>query len=303
MMRAAAVLLLACLCLRAQQTPSFAPEMRAIEDRIGGTLGAAAIHVETGRIAGWRAQDRFPLLELAQLPVALHALAQMELGEMPFHKLVRLEPADFAPGHSPLRSRYPDGAVLTIGQLLEAAVRDNDASASDRLLALGGGPAVVQKRMARWFGEGIRVDRSLAELDLAFRLAASRERFLMDARDTATPEALALLMSAIEEGNLLHPKSHERLRQWMRDTPHGAERLPDAWRAEAMYRKAGSTAYWDGRNLCLSVVALARLPGGRGRLALAVLLKGAERDLTQREQAVAGAADVLYRWFAALPEK
>ncbi len=70
-----------------------------------------------------------------------------------------------------------------------------------------------------------------------------------------------------------------------------------------LYRKSGSTAYWDGRNLCLSIAAVAQLPGSRGRLALAVLLRGTERDLHQREQAVAAAADVLYRWFSALPEK
>ncbi|MCS7041406.1 MAG: class A beta-lactamase-related serine hydrolase [Bryobacteraceae bacterium] len=295
--------LLACLVLRAQDPAAFAPEMRAIEERVGGMAGAAAIHLESGRIAGWRAKERFPMLELVQLPVALHALAQMELGEMPFHKLVRFEPARFAPGHSPLRDRYPDGAVLTIGQLLEAAVRDNDASATDALLALGGGPAAVEKRMARWFGEGIRVGRSLSDLDLAFRMAPSRERFLMDEGDSITPETLALLMSAIEEGKLLHPKSHERLKQWMRGTPHGAERLPEAWRASALYWKSGSTAFWDGRNACMSIAAVVRLPGSRGRLALAVLLKGTERDLTQREQALAGAADALYRWFAALPEK
>lgn len=296
-------LLLLCLGLHAQEAPSFAPEMQALEERAGGLLGAAAIHLESSRLAGWRARERFPMLELAQLPVALHAMAQMELGEMPFHKLVRLEPAGFAPGHSPLRDRYPKGAVLTIGQLLEAAVRDNDASASDRLLALGGGAGAVDKRISRWFGEGIRLDRSFAELDEAFRHAPSTESFLAGERDTATPETLALLMATIEEGKLLHPKNHERLRQWMRGTPHGAARLPEAWRGAVLYRKSGSTAYWDGRNICLSIAAVAQLPGGRGRLALAVLLKGTERDLTQREQAVAAAADVLYRWFAAVPEK
>lgn len=302
-MKQAVAALLVCAAAAAQEPPAFAPEMRAIEQRVEGMLGAAAIHLESGRLAGWRARDRFPLLELAQLPVVLHAMAQMELGDMPFHKLVRFDPAGFAPGHSPLRDRYRDGAVLTIGQLMEAAVRDNDASASDRLLALGGGPGAVDKRISRWFGDGIRVDRSFVELDAAFRLAPSPAGFPAGERDTATPEALALLMAAIEEGKLLHPKNHERLRQWMRETPHGAARLPEAWREAVLYRKSGSTAYWDGRNICLSIAAVAQLPGGRGRLALAVLLKGTERDLTQREQAVAAAADVLYRWFAALPEK
>ncbi len=221
-MKHAIAALLVCLAAAAQEPPAFAPEMRAIEERVEGVLGAAALHLESGRIAGWRARERFPLVELAQLPVALHAMAQMELGEMPFHKLIRFEPAGFAPGHSPLRDRDPEGAVLTIGQLLEAAVRDNDASASDRLLALGGGPGALDRRISRWFGDGIRVDRSFAEPDAAFRLSPSRERFPMDSRDTATPEALALLMATIEEGRLLHPNSHERLRQWMRATPHGA---------------------------------------------------------------------------------
>lgn len=302
-MRTALLVLALSMRAAAQAPPAFAAEMRALEQQVSGMLGAAAIHLESGRLVGWRAKERFPMLELVQLPVAMHALAQMELGEMPFHKMVRIEPADFTPGHSPLRLRYPEGGVVTIGQLLEAAVRDNDATASDRLLALGGGPAAATRRVERWFGDGIRIDRSLAELDLAWRLAPSRESFLLDARDTATPEAFALLMAVIEEGKLLHPKSHQRLRQWMRDTAFGADRLPEDWRGAVLYRKAGSTAFWDGRNVCMSIAAVAELPERRGRLALVVFLKGTERDLTQREQALAAAAGVLYRWFAASPEK
>jgi len=287
-MKRAAVLLLAWLPASAQEPPAFAAAMRGIEARVEGTLGVAGLHLETGRLAGWRAKERFPLIELAQLPVALHAFAQMELGEMPFHMMLRIEPGDFGPGHSPLRERYPQGGVVTVGQLLEAAVRDNDASASDKLLALGG---------------GLRIDRSFADLAVAIRYAASPARFLLDERDSATPEAFALLMSSIEEGKLLHPSSHERLRQWMRATPHGAARLPADMKDAVRYRKSGSTAYWDGKNICMSVAAVADLPGGRGRLALTVFLKGSERDLTQRETALADAAGELYRWFASLPEK
>lgn len=295
-------LLAGCALLGAQQPPAFAAQMREIEKSLDGVLGAAGLELKGGRLAGWRSRDRFPLLELQQLPVALHALAQMELGEMPFRKMLPVEPASYSPGYSPLRDRYPNGAVVTVGQLMEAAVRDNDSSASDLLMSLGGGAAAVHKRMARWFGGGIRVDRSLAALDAAFRLAASRERFLMDERDTATPEAAVLLMSAIEGGELLHPASHERLRAWLRATPHGAERIRPQLADALLYHKSGSTAFWDGRNICMSVAGVAELPAERGRLAVAVFLKGTERDLTQRERALAAAAGALYRWFASLPE-
>lgn len=302
MTRGAALLFL-CLPLGAEDPPAFAGEMRSIEESVSGVLGAAALELNTGRLAGWRSKDRFPLIEMAQLPVALHALAQMELGEMPFHKMTVIEPALYGPGHSPLRDRYPGGGVFTVGQLLELAVRDNDAAASDALLGLGGGPDAVQKRMARWFGEGIRVDRSFKALDAAFRLAESRERFLMDARDTATPEAVAMLMSMIESGQLLHLASHERLRGWLRATPHGAERIRPALGAALLYHKSGTTSYWDGRNVAMSVAGVAELPGGRDKLALAVFLKETDRDLTQRERALAAAVQALYRWFSAPPEK
>lgn len=296
-------LLLACARVAAQDPPAFAAALRDIETSVDGLLGAAALELKSGKLAGWRSKDRFPLLEMVQLPVALHVFAMMELGELPFRKMVWIEPGSYSPGHSPLRDRYPKGAVATVGQLLEAAVRDNDASASDVLLELGGGPEAVQKRMARWFGEGLRVDRSLAGLDAAFRLSASRERFLMDERDTCTPEAMAMLMSAVEGGQLLHAASHERLRGWLRETPHGAERIRPGLGDALLYHKSGTTSFWDGRNAGMSVAGVAELPGGRGKLALALFLKGTERDLTQRERALASAAGALYRWFAAAPEK
>ncbi len=153
MTRRSALLLLGAR-LGAQAPSGFAPAMRAIETSVEGVLGAAALELNSGRLAGWRSKERFPLLEMTQLPVALHVFAMMELGEIPFRKMVSIEPGAYSPGYSPLRDRYPKGAVVTVGQLLEAALRDNDASASDMLLALGRGPEAIQQRMARWFRAG-----------------------------------------------------------------------------------------------------------------------------------------------------
>lgn len=59
----------------------------------------------------------------------------MEAGLLPFRKMVKVEPENYVPGHSPIRERYPEGAVLTIGQLLRYAIAENDATAAAFLLS------------------------------------------------------------------------------------------------------------------------------------------------------------------------
>lgn len=298
-----AVLLLAPAVGARQEGDALAPRLREIEAASGGVLGAAALHLGSGRLIGWRAKERFPMLELTQLAVAVDALALTESGELPFHMMVRLEPADFAPGYSPVRDTHPEGAVATIGQLLEWAVRDNDSSASDKLLRLSGGPEAVQKRLDRLFRGEIRVDRSLAQMALAFRYAADPTRFSTDEKDSATPAAMTLLLSAIDGKRLLHPLSHERLIGWMRSTPHGGNRLASLLGPMLLYHKAGSTSRWDQAGVCSSDAGVADLPDRRGRVAIAVFVKLSTKDVAAREHAIAEAALLLYRWFAAAPER
>lgn len=298
-----AILILALVGALRGQTVDFDAALRAIEGRSGGVLGVAALHLESGQLIGWRSKDRFPMMSVAKLPVAVRALSLMQAGLLPYRKMLRVEPADFSPGFSPLRDRLPQGGVVTIGDLLEASVKDSDNSAHDILLRLCGGPEPTQKQLDKLFNGAIRVDRLEKEMmaDLEAQGAAA---FEAGGHDTSTPEAMALLLSAVHGRKLLHPASHERLIRWMTETTTGPKRirglLPEG---TAVWHKTGTGGTKDGVNLCTNDAGVVTLPEGKGHLALAVFVKLSKKSLEERERAIAETARLFYDYFSVQPGK
>ena len=226
----------------------------------------------------------------------------------------------------PLSERAPNGGItLTFGELLEAMIVDGDNTAADVLLPLAGGPEVVTAQLEAVGLGDIRVDRS--ELELAFDVAgvatapprstrslaairaaiaavpeaARREafaKFLADPRDTATPNALVQLLRQVQEGRRLTPDSRERLLALMVRTRPGAGRLKGQLPADTpVAHRTGTGAELGAANVCTNDIGIVTLPGGRGRFAIAVLIKGSDRSLAAREKAIAAIARAAYDYW------
>ncbi|MBI4893038.1 MAG: class A beta-lactamase [Acidobacteria bacterium] len=275
--------------------------LRQIETQSGGVMGVAALHLETGQFIGWRSKDHFPTMSVAKLPVVLRALAQMQAGLLPFRKMVRVEPEQYSTGFSPLRDKYPSGVVATIGQLMEASLRDSDNTAHDVLLELSGGPTAAQEQLDRLFKGAIRINRSEKQMNQDLE-ALGPVAFDADGRDSSTPEAMTLLLSAIHGRKLVHPASHERIIRWMTETPTGAMRikalLPPG---TVVWHKTGTGGDKDGINLCTNDTGVIALPGGKGHLALTVFIKLSRKPLADRERAIADTALLFYQQFSRQP--
>ncbi len=303
MIRLPALLLMPIL-LAGQTLPSQTMEdrLRQIEVESGGVLGVAAMHLETGRFIGWRQKDHFPTMSVAKLPIVLRALSLMQAGMLPFRKMVFVEPKQFSSGFSPLRDKHPDGFVTTIGQLMESSLRDSDNTAHDVLIELSGGPEAAQQQLDRLFQGAIRINRSEKQMIADFD-AMGAAAFDADGRDSSTPEAMTLLLSAIHGRKLVHPSSHERMIRWMTETPTGANRIKSQLPpGTVVWHKTGTGGDKDGINLCTNDAGVIVLPEGKGNLALTVFIKLSRKPLADRERAIAETAALFYQYFLTHPE-
>jgi beta-lactamase class A len=260
-----------------------------------------------------------------KLAVAVELLSRADRGAVRLEEKTILAPADMRPG-GPLSERAPDGgSTLTRNELLEAMLVHGDNTAADALLPVAGGPEVVTAQLDAVGLGDIRVDRS--ELELAFDVAGvtaapppptrslatiraaidsvpeagRREafaRFLADPRDTATPNALVQLLRQIAEGRRLTPESRDRLLALMTRTRTGPARLKGQLPADTpVAHRTGSGADLGAANICTNDVGIVTLPGGRGRFAIAVLVKGSDRSLADREKAIAAIARAAYDYW------
>src|SRR6266498_1537533 len=140
---AAMTLLMMLFLAAATPPPSPAPFAEMVAPA-GGSVGFAALDLASGRTLGWHETDAFPMQSVFKLPIAIEVLRQVDAKKLDLARVVALGPADRRDG--PLGTMAVP-AKRTIGELLEAMLTTSDNVACDKLLALVGGPGVVDARV------------------------------------------------------------------------------------------------------------------------------------------------------------
>ncbi len=295
-------------------------ELERIEDLSGGTLGVAAIHLETGRRAYLHADEPFPMASTYKVPIAVQLLARVDAGEIGLSTMVEVEPEDLHPGSGTISRLFDDpGVVLSLHNLLELMLLISDNSATDMTLRAAGGGDAVTRRMRQLGIDGIRVDRPTSVLiadwvgvtgvpadgdvtpDEWSRLAddldpGTRERaaaaFASDPRDTSTPRAMGDLLEAIWDGRAVTRESTELLLDIMRRVETGEGRL------KGLLPPGTTVAHKTGTiGATTNDVGILYLPGGGGHVVAAVFVKDSEIPVAERERAIAHAARAIYDFF------
>ena len=83
----------------------------------------------------------FPLQSVFKFPIAVTILSQIDKGRFTLDKKIKIKKKELLPNlYSPIRDKYPDGATLSISEILEYTVSQSDNVGCDVLLRLIGGP-------------------------------------------------------------------------------------------------------------------------------------------------------------------
>jgi beta-lactamase class A len=254
-----------------------------------------------------------------KVPIAVQLLTRVDQGEIKLDEMIEIKPSDLHPGSGTLTSLFnKPGVALSVRNLLELMLLISDNSATDVVLRLAGGPEAVTSRMRAIGIEGINVDRPTARLiadwagmelppedkwspelfdSLRTTLkpearAAAGRKFDADPRDTSTPNAMADLLVRIHRKDLLKPASAELLVDIMRRCRTGDTRLkgilPEGTEVAHKTGTIGGTT---------NDVGIIKLPDGAGHVAIAVFVKASEREVPQRERAIAEIARAAHDYF------
>lgn len=273
-------------------TSAIRAAVQLAERQTGGVVGLHVRHLESGETFSARAGEPFFMASVGKLPLAVHVLRQVEQGRIRLDDTVRLHASRLVRGNSAFRQRVSAGSRVTVAQLLEAAITDSDNTAANELHHLVGGPESVTRGLRGMSIAGIRMDRDYTTL----RAPSSPS----DTRDTATPEAVTALLSALWSGRLLGPAETRRLQGWMTESRNPAGRIPAGVpRGTAVAHKTGT---WmrggqPGADAVIDVGVIT-LPGGRGHLAIALFIRDARQDVEATEPALARITRAMYEHWA-----
>ena len=307
-------------CAAAQ--PSLLETWRHIASETDGEVGAACLHLTTGRATSMNGTHRFPLASVCKFPIAAHMLALVDEGKFTLDQPIEILPQDVTRQVSPIGERWPGQRQFPLNELLEVMVTRSDNTAVETLFRVGGGAPALAARFHRWGVRGVRVDRSEMQCNLDSsgivdypprsqwdsetfdRLIANpdpakRERamrlFLADPRDTGTPNDTVQLLARAFSGELLSNPSTTRLLEILRATTTGRGRLKGLLpEGTIVGHKTGSTGTFRGLTAGTNDVGVITLPNGQGLLAVAVYVKASTRDDATRDGLIARIARAAY---------
>jgi beta-lactamase class A len=188
-----------------------ATRIAAIETRIGGRIGVAALDTSNSKRVDYRADERFAMCSTFKFLAAAAVLKRVDEKQanmerfVPYHAKQILE-------YAPVTKEHLKEGGTTLGALCAAAIEQSDNTAGNLLLDAIGGPSGLTN-FVRDLGDSItRLDRSEPELNSAI---------LGDERDTTTPAAICSDMQRLLLADALSESSRRQLEQWLKHNETG----------------------------------------------------------------------------------
>jgi len=255
-----------------------------------GRVGFAARVLETGEELGLNNGEHYPMHSVYKLPIAMAVLRHVDAGELKLDQMVEIKQSDLAAQglFSPIRDRNPNGARLTVAELLRYAVAVSDGTASDALLRLTGGAQDVVKFLNEIKVSGINVVNS--ENEIARDWQTQYENW-------ATPNGAVELLAALHAQRGLSANSQKLLLKLLTESIPGAKRLKGQLPAGTIVaHKTGTGGTRDGLTSATNDIGIITLPDGR-HLAVAVFVSDSTADLATREAVIAEIAKALWTRF------
>ncbi|MCC6927323.1 serine hydrolase [Novosphingobium sp.] len=254
-------------------------------DPANGRIGLAAIDLSTGRTVTVLGDTPFPMASTSKVAIVATFLTGVDDGrfslDASYPLMVPVKSKKYSSSVAPVRA----GTMLTGRQLIERTLIHSDNQATDALLAVVGGPAAVNRWLRATGNSGLRLDRDIATLvrdDGEYNPAT-----MIDERDSATPMAMARLLSGLYQGRWLSGDSRALLISTMERCATGKRRMRALLPSDA--RVAHKTGTLSNT---ASDVGLVRTPDGRV-YAMAIYVTG-QGGHAGRDAKIAALARTIY---------
>lgn len=271
-----------CVLLLAASTASLRSDppnqIAAVESRLGGRIGVAALDSGSGKRVDYRADQRFPMCSTFKFLAAAAVLKRVDEKKEKLDRFVPYAAKDILE-YAPVTKAHLGEGGMTLGALCAAAIEQSDNTAGNLLLDAIGGPSGLTN-FARNLGDSTtRLDRKEPELNSVNP---------GDERDTTTPAAMLVCMRQLLIGTTLSPSSCHQLEAWLQANETGAAMIragvPKDWLVGDKTGRGASGATND--------IAMMR-PPGRAPILLTIYSMGSTATPPDRAAAIAEVAKIV----------
>ena len=291
-----------------------------LEKQSGGTIGIAALHLETGKTYYHNKDINFPMASTFKVPVAVQLLKRVDKGEISLQDMIEIKKSDLHPSSGVIVKYFEDlGIELSLNNLMNLMLIESDNSAADLCIKYAGGTKEVNDMLSESGIEGMSVDRptyvalaqylgvknvsenkdydddkvvtELRSLNKEDREKAAEE-FMKNTKDNSTPSAMLNLLEKIWNKKILSDESTALMLNAMKKCNTGENRikglLPDK---TIVYHKTGTIGN------VTNDIGIIKLPEDYGNLAVVLFIKNSKKDTKECEEIISQISRYLYDYF------
>ena len=245
-----------------------------------GIVGVSILSIETRDTLNYNGNSRLVMHSVMKFPIAMTILNLVDKGKYKLDQKMKVGKGDMHPNTwSPLRDKYPDGAEITLSELLSYMVSQSDNNACDFLLKKLGGTQTVMDYLQSFGIKGINIVASEGDMAKAWEVQYT---------NWCKPADVIRLLDLFYSGKVLSKGSNDFLLKTLTETTTGPKRLKGLLPVDAVVaHKTGTSATNDeGLTPATNDVGIITLPNGK-HLAIAVFVCNSKADDATRELVIA----------------
>ncbi|RYG36249.1 MAG: serine hydrolase, partial [Chitinophagaceae bacterium] len=203
--------------LSAKDRDSLRNKISRTAGSINARVGVSMLLLESGDTLSYRAEERFPMMSVYKLPIAIAVLKELDRGTIFMEKYLLIQKDSIQTGEEEMYAdvNFPDRKI-TVGQLLTLMLVQGSNTACDLLLSMMRGPSGIQPY--------------LDDLDIHDMAITNTEREInanpiLKDNNWTTPNELVRLLTIAYSSDYLSTKNHDFLWDKMTETVTGPDRL------------------------------------------------------------------------------
>ena len=276
-------LILFAIILNAQSLTSLRDKITQITASKNAVVGVSIIGNNGKDTLSLNGERHFPMQSVFKFHIGILILTEVDKRKLSLNQKVKIEKHELLPGlWSPLREKYPEGASLTIAEILEYTVSQSDNVGCDVLLRLLGGPSKVEKHFKK---------NGFKDIAIKINEEVMQNNWDLQFQNWTTPKCASDVLKVYFENSkkLLSKSSHDFIWKVMKETTTGASRLKGALpKGTVVAHKTG----WSGAHKETGIIAAVNdigvvfLPDGK-HFIISVFVTDAKENAATCEQIIA----------------
>jgi beta-lactamase class A len=234
----------------------------------------------------------FPMQSVFKFHIALAVLSEVDKGKFTLEQKIDIYKNALLPKlYSPIRDKYPEGAKLSILEILGYTVAQSDNVGCDVLLKLLGGPKKVEEYFLR---------HNFENISIKINEETQASGWEMQFQNWTTPNAANQVLKAFYKntGKLLSEKTYSFIWRTMKETETGPLRIKGQLPENTVvaHKTGSSGSNKEGVTAAVNDIGIVFLPNGQ-HFYISVFVTNSIEDNTTNEKIIADIAKVCWDYF------